>query len=142
MTHEAPPIVKLAERVLVEIEEAVHGFPRYHKYAAGTELRAAARKVARASHRAWRVHQRRGELIGALVFAVDDLKLEMQVSKRVQAFKRFSQFEALIRLVDDLGRQCGGWQNKHPKGQSYQASAPGGRAQILSARDTPQGVNL
>jgi len=141
MSHEAPPIVKLAERVLGEIEEAVRSFPRFHKYASGEELRAAARKVARASHRAWRVHERRGDLISVLVFAVDDLKLEMQVSKRLAAFKSFAQFEALIRLIDDLGRQCGGWQNKHPKGQNSRTPSSAGRAQILSARDASQGAN-
>jgi len=141
MTHEAPPIVQLAERVLVEIEEAVRVFPRYHKYAVGAELREQARHVARAAHRAWRDHKRRGEWISRLVFAIDDLKLSLQIAKRVQAFKSFAQFEALARLTSNLGRQCGGWQKQHQKGQNQQAALPDGRAQILSARDASQGAN-
>src|SRR5690348_11086663 len=39
MTFEAPPIVKLAERLLVEIEQTVCRFTRYHKYTTGTQLR-------------------------------------------------------------------------------------------------------
>jgi hypothetical protein len=46
MPHQAPEIVKLAERVLVDIEIAVRGFPRYHKYASGAALRAQATRVA------------------------------------------------------------------------------------------------
>lgn len=142
MTREAPQIVQLAERVLVDIEEAVRGFPRYHKYAMGSELREDARTVARAAHRAWRERERKGDRIHNLVVAVDNLKLSMQIAQRVRAFKSFAQFEAVARVLSDLGRQCGGWQKQHPKSQNHQASLPDGRAQILSARDTSQGVHL
>lgn len=142
MTHEAPQIVQLAERVLLEIEAAVCGFPRYHKYAIGAELRNEARAVARAAHRAWRDRDDKAERIRELAVAIDNLKLSLQIAQRLQAFKSFAQFEAISRIVSDLGRQCGGWQKKHLTSQNCQASAPGGRAQILSARDTSQGVNL
>lgn len=39
MPFELPPIVKQAERLMLEIEIAVRQFPRYHKYAVGAELR-------------------------------------------------------------------------------------------------------
>lgn len=142
MTHQAPDIVKLAERVLVEIEQAVKGFARYHKYASGADLRAQARRVAEIANRAWRDQPRRAEWIGRLVFTIDDLKMRMQVSKLIGAFKSFKQFEALIRLVSDLGKQCGGWhKQQHSKGQNHQSLSIGERAQILSARDTSQEVN-
>lgn len=143
MTPDAPAIVKLSEQVLVEIERAVLGFPRFHKYASGAELREAAREVARAAHRAWRAYEDKLELIGRLAFAIDNLKLELQVAKGLHAFKSFAQFEAIARLVSALGRQCGGWQKEqHRKGQNSAASKPTERAQILSARDTPHGVSL
>lgn len=143
MTHEAPAIVKLSERVLVEIEQAVRGFARSHKYACGAELRAAARRVAKAANRAWREHSRRLELISRLVLSIDDLKLELQVSQRLHAFKSFAQFEAIARLVSALGRQCGGWQKEqHRKGQNSSTPMSTERAQILSARDASQGANL
>jgi hypothetical protein len=123
------------------METVVRGFSRYHKYSIGADLRESTMTVARYAHRAWRDQGRRGEWINRLVFAVDDLKLSMQIAKRVQAFRSFSQFEALVRIISDLGRQCGGWQNKHPKGQNDQARTPDRRAQILSARDASQGAN-
>ena len=39
MSFSLPPIVKAAERLLLEIEQAVRRFPRYHKYTHGTRLR-------------------------------------------------------------------------------------------------------
>jgi hypothetical protein len=141
MTQQAPPIVSLCERVLVEIEMAVRQFPRYHKYAVGAELREQARHVTRCAHRAWRDHGRRREWINRLVFAVDDLKLSLQIAQRVKAFHSFAQFEAIARLSQDLGRQCGGWQKQHLKGQNRQTPSSDGRAQILSARDASQGAN-
>jgi hypothetical protein len=143
MPHQAPEIVKLAERVLVEIEQAVRGFPRYHKYASGSDLRSQARRVATVANRAWRDQPRRAEWVGRLVFAIDDLKMQLQISKQVAAFKSFNQFEALIRLVSDLGRQCGGWhKQQHSKGQNQQTALSVERVQILSARDTSLEVNL
>lgn len=141
MTHESPAIVKLAERVLVEMEQVVRGFARYHKYTIGTDLRTSTATVARLAHRAWRDHKRRPDWISRLNFAIDDLKLSLQVAKRIQAFRNFAQFEAIIRLVSDLGRQCGGWQRKHPKSQNDQAGTPGQRAQILSTHAASQGAN-
>lgn len=135
MSLEAPPIVKLCERVLLEIEGAVVNFPRYHKYAVGADLRAQARTVARYAHRAWRDYPRRAQWVNRLAFAVDDLKLTLQLSKRLEAFGSFKQFEALARLASDLGRQCGGWQKQLTKGRNRATETSGGRAQILSARD-------
>ena len=37
-----PPVIKACERLLVDLENAVRQFPRYHRYAVGTELRKAA----------------------------------------------------------------------------------------------------
>lgn len=142
MNRAAPPIVMLAERVLVDIEQAVRQFPRYHKYASGAELRAQARELVRVAHRAWRDAAERGRWLEALVIAVDEFKLSMQIAQRIQAFSSFAQFEELARLVSDLGRQCGGWQKQHRKGQNRPAPSAGpGRAQILSARDASYGAN-
>jgi hypothetical protein len=142
MTFEAPPIVKLAETVLVEIEQAVSVFPRFHKYSIGEELREDARKVARLAHRAWRDQKHKGDWINRLVYAVDDLKLSLQVSQRIKAFRSFAQFEPIARNVSNLGQQCGGWQKQHLKGQNRAVDASHERAQILSARDASQGANL
>ncbi len=131
---EAPPIVRLTEQVLVEVELAVRAFPRYHKYNVGADLRRDARDVARAAIRAWRDQAQRGDRLEELSAAVDDLKLTLNLAKRVEAFKSFRQFEALARVVFNLGRQCGSWHRKHLKGQNRATQQSIGRAQTLSAR--------
>lgn len=54
MGHYLPPAAKLSERLLREIEQAVRGFARYHKYTLGSDLRKQAMQVVRVCHRAWR----------------------------------------------------------------------------------------
>lgn len=136
MSFQYPPIVKLAERLLLEIEQAVRRFPRYHKYAHGARLREQAMAVAQLSHRAWRDRKCQAQWTEKLAFAIDDLKLSLQLGKQIEAFSSFNQFEALARLASDLGRQCGGWRKQqHLKGQNgKEPRAPSQRAQILSSR--------
>src|SRR6185437_6638431 len=125
MSFSLPPIVKLAERLLVDIEQAVRRFARFHKYSFGADLRAQAMKVARLAHRAWRDRARQAEWVGQLVWAVDDLKLSMQLGSRAA----------------DLGRQTGGWHRQlHPNVQNGPHRIAGQRDQILSSRATPAGV--
>jgi hypothetical protein len=136
MTFTLPPIVKQAERVLVEIEQAASRFPRRFKYTVGADLRKQAMEVCRIAHRAWRDRGRQAEWVSRLVFAVDDLKITLQLGSRIQAFASFAQFEMLARLVSDLGKQAGGWnRQQHPKGQNAGAgNASQQRVQILSTR--------
>lgn len=139
---EAPPIVRLTERVLAEVELAVRQFPRYHRYASGADLRRDARAVAIIAIRAWRDQHARADRLLELVNAMDELKLSLQLSKRVEAFRSFAQFEALARLVSDLGRQCGGWQKKHSKSQNRTSIPSPGRATTLSARGASKEAQL
>lgn len=142
MSFVLPPIVKLAETLLVSIEQAVRRFARFHKYSFGADLRAQAMEVATLAHRAWRDRSRQAEWINKLVWAVDDLKLRLQLGSRIRAFASFGQFEHLARLASDLGRQTGGWhRQQHPKGQNDQRGNAGQRAQILSSRVTSAEVN-
>ncbi len=136
MSFVLPPIVKLAERVLVEIEQAVRRFARFHKYTFGSELRTQAMRVCRLAHRAWRDRARQAEWLTKLVWSIDDLKLSLQLGSRIQAFASFAQFEMLSRLIVDLGRQTGGWHKQHhPNGQNaYARDASSQRAKILSTQ--------
>jgi hypothetical protein len=136
MTFTLPPIVKLAERLLVCIEQAVRRFPRYHKYTIGADLRASAMHVCETTHRAWRDRGQQAQWVHQLVFAIDDLRIRLQLASRVRAFGSFREFEMLARLASDLGKQAGGWhRQQHPKGQNAGArTAPQQRAQILSTR--------
>lgn len=134
MATELPDIARTADRMMVMVEQAVRTFPRYHKYAIGADIRRDAMKVFRCVDRAWHQADRRVLRLRELSFAVDDLRLTMQVAQRIEAFRSFGQFEAIAREVTSLGKQCGGWLNQlQGKGQNGPAPA-GQRAQILSAR--------
>jgi hypothetical protein len=70
-----------------------------------------------------------------LCSAVDDLKISMQLGKTVKAFGSFAEFEALAKLVHELGQQSGGWLKKlQSKGQNADAREQPQCAQILSTR--------
>jgi len=139
MSFSLPPIVKEAERLMLEIEQAVRRFPRYHKYTHGTRLREQALGVARLAHRAWRDQAHRDMWTTKLVWAVDDLKLSLQLGKQIEAFASFAQFEMLARLCSDLGKQCGGWRKQqHRDSQNARADKPPSqRAEILSSQAAP-----
>jgi len=141
MTFQLPPIAKTAERLLLEIEQAVAGFPRKHRYTAGEELRKQAMGVTVLVHRAWRDRKQQLALIERVVWEVDALKIRMQLCSRLRAFASLAQFEMLARIARELGKQAGGWYRQqsgtHPNGQSAQGrQAHAQRAEKLSTRDT------
>ncbi|GGD45941.1 four helix bundle protein [Pseudoxanthomonas indica] len=107
-----PPIIKAAERLLVDIEQAVRAFPRYHRYQIGKNLREHAMTVSHRAGRAWRdrAHQRRW--VEQLVWDIDELKQYLQTAKLLQAFRSFRQFEHLARQAEQLGAQAGGWRRQ------------------------------
>ncbi|HVI60092.1 MAG TPA: four helix bundle protein [Luteimonas sp.] len=139
-----PPIVKAAERLLIDIEQAVRRFDRYHRYAIGTDLRAKAMQVYDLAQRAWRDRAHQARWVGQLVWAIDELRHRLQAAKLLNATASFRQFEHLARQISELGKQAGGWHRHHntPKGQDAQGHrAIAQRAQKLSTRATPAGVN-
>ena len=144
MKRELPPIAKAARRVLMVIEEAVTRFPRRHKYTLGADLRRESMQVCRCVHRAWRERGRQLTRVHELATALDDLKVSLQLGKDINAFGSFEEFEAIARIVSDLGRQVGGWLKAlHSKGQNGQErSSPVQRAPILSSQTAPQGATL
>ncbi|WP_346839793.1 four helix bundle protein [Microbulbifer sp. SAOS-129_SWC] len=134
-TRQLPEIAKKAERLLIDIEQAVRGFPRYHKYTLGTDLRNQAMAVLRLCHRAWRDRSRQPHWVSELTWAIDELKLSLQLGSQLRAFRSFRQFESLIRLAEEVGRCAGGWRRQlHRKSQNPQGQAQPERAQILSGR--------
>jgi hypothetical protein len=135
MSAQVPPIVKLAESLLVQIEQAVCAFPRRHKFTVGTELRKQAMDVALLASRSWRDRANQRTLVRQLVWDIDALKQRLQLGCLLKAFASFKQFEALARLVQDLGRQVGGWfRSLHPSAQKSTPSAASTRGQTLSTR--------
>jgi len=144
MTYGVPPIVKLAQRLQVDIENAVRGFHRFHKNASGAKLRDAIEEVVVIANMAWRDPARQLAMVEELDWKVEQLKLRMQLCSHIKAFKSLGQFEALMRSAAEVGRQVGGWKKwlEHPNGQNSGASsARPKRPKTLSTRATPSGVN-
>ncbi|HOW75801.1 MAG TPA: DUF1566 domain-containing protein [Candidatus Competibacteraceae bacterium] len=72
------PIWRDAHLLMLEIEQAVRGFARYHPYTIGSELRATALRLCQAIHRAYSRQQSRRRL-GQLISAwVDGHKMQIQ----------------------------------------------------------------
>ncbi len=137
--NQLPDIAKKTERLTIEIENAVRGFARYHKYAIGTDIRTAAMHVMKVCNRAWRDRSRQHQWVSDLIWAVDELKLILQLASQLRAFKSFKQFEMIIRLADEVGRCAGGWKRAlHDKSQNHNDAASLERAQILSGRYASQ----
>ena len=136
-------MIKACERLLVELEQAVRQFPRYHRYAVGAELRKAATATYTIANRAWRDQAGRQQWVARLVWQVDEVRMYLQVAKMVGALASFRQFEHLSRQVEGLGAQVGGWNRSlHPSAQN--ATAPRGvpqRGQKLSTQAAPAGAN-
>lgn len=133
--NQLPEIAKKTERLMVDIEQVVRGFVRYHKYTLGSDLRTQAMAVARLCHRAWRDRSRQAHWVAELIWAIDELKLSLQLGSQLRAFKSFRQFEILIRATEDVGRCAGGWKRQiHRKSQNPENQVSPERAQILSGR--------
>lgn len=143
MKSELPAIAKHTARVAACIEEAVTRFPRRHRYALGADLRGNAMQVMRAVRKAWRERSRQLQRVYELSGAIDDLKDSMMLAESVSAFGSFREFEAVSRLVNELGKQCGGWLKKlHSMGQNGHGSSAAQRAPTLSSHDTQLRVSL
>jgi hypothetical protein len=141
-----PPIAKLSERLHLDIEQAVRQFARVDRHLLGADLRRQAADVRRLVDRAWRDRANQRQWTQELQWAIDELRITLQLGKDLHAFRSFAQFEALIRLAEDLGRQVGGWlraqqQQPHLTGQSPARVARPERAQTLSTRAASHGAN-
>jgi len=132
-----PPIVKAAEQLLVDIENAVRRFPCYHRNAIGKKLRKAAMKVYTLAGRAWFDRARQAHWVEKLRWAIDKVKERLQISKELHALASFNQFEMLWRQAAALGAQAGGWHRHQADPQAQNVPGPRAvaqRGQKLSTR--------
>lgn len=134
-----PPIVRTAERLLVQMESFVRGFSRYHKYTLGSELRAQCMSMVKLCHRAWRDKARTTDYLQQLVWLIDESKLSLQLAKQLQAFRSFAQFSCIAELLIQLGKQCGGW-IRHQQSNGQKPVPPKAQASPhrLSSQATPE----
>ncbi len=120
------PLWRDAMRFLVEVEQVVRAFPRYHKYTLGHELRTQAMTVCKLVARAAQSDEQRQrlQLLDTLVWQIDDLKMSIQLAKEVEAFASFAQFQRMAEQSVGLGKQGGGWR-KQARSAVQAASGPG-----------------
>jgi hypothetical protein len=119
MSIQLPPIYRDCRRLLVHTEEVVRRFSRYHKYTIGTDLRQGAMRVMRGVHKAVYDRAQQARHIEALVWLIDEYKLSLQLGMEVGAFVHaakgvasFAGFETAAVLAAEIGKQCGGWQQR------------------------------
>jgi four helix bundle protein len=114
---EALPIYRAAMDVVVAVDAAVRGFPRYHKYALGTQLRQASLEALLNVQRA-HPKQARAAGLARLCASIEELKLLLQAGKEVSAFASYGQFAELMKRVVSLARQAEAWRAHERKRQN------------------------
>lgn len=139
MKQEVPKIMRDAQRVRLSVREAVLRMPRLHKYDTGAEINASARAVVIAVNDMWRARAsaRKLRLAKVLCRRVDSLIFDLQLAMGMNAFRGFNEFEAIIRIVEEVGAQSGGFRRGLEKKSQNAAVAkpPQQRAQTLSAQN-------
>lgn len=111
-----------AEQLVIQTEQAVRQFSRYHKYTLGTELRQMAMQVLSNTTHAINQKPLRHKWVARLVLMAEELKLKIQLGKSLQAFSSFKVFESLARLAVAVARQARAWQTKLQSGAAQSGS--------------------
>lgn len=109
MDYKRLPVWREATRLMVEIENVVRCFSKYHRYTVGAELRSVVMRIGQVLHRAFSRKNNKHKLVQQLAELIEDLKLQIQIAKELHAFRSFAQFESISVLVVSLGKQVGGW---------------------------------
>lgn len=89
---EALPIYKSALGLAVYMEQIVRSFEKYHKYTMGVDLRQKSKTLLFAISRA-NLSENKVQALTHLRDACEDMKMLIHLSKELQAFKNFKQFE-------------------------------------------------
>ena len=106
--YEGLPIYRAATNLVSYFETIVRGFPRYHKYTIGAELRnlsyAILDLIVDANRRIDRI-----EKLKCAAKEIQRLKSRLQVCFEIKAFRNPNSFPTASRKVEELAKQCGGW---------------------------------
>jgi hypothetical protein len=110
MGSEVLPIYKSALSLAVYMEQIVRGFDKYHKYTMGVDLRQKSKTLLFAINRA-NMSDDKVKVLMTLRDACEDMKMLIQLSKELQSFKNFKQFEHSSLLTVAVCKQAQAWLN-------------------------------
>lgn len=114
MRYDNLPIYKSALDLCVYVETMVKSFDKYHKYTIGEDLRSFSKDLLFLIHRA-NISQNKKEFLVDLRNKCEDLKMMINLTKELKAFKSFKQFENISKLTIEVCKQSQGWLGANTK---------------------------
>jgi len=108
--NEGLPIYKSALSLAVYMEQIVRRFEKYHKYTMGVELRQKSKRLLFAINRV-NMSEDKLQALRVLRDTCEDMKMLIQLSKELEAFKNFKQFEHSSLLTVTVCKQAQAWFN-------------------------------
>lgn len=124
--YEGLPIFGDTTRLVAYLEMVVMGFPRYHKYAIGTDIRKLSYEILDLVREA-NIRINRAERLRSAMNHIQKLKSRLQVCFELKAFRNPNSFPTAIQKAESVSKQCGGWLGKC---QNPGSQKPSGRVQI------------
>lgn len=112
MKYENLPIFKTSMDLCVYMEIIVRGFEKYHKYTIGVDLRETSKELLFLIHRA-NLSKEKNRALVSLRDRCEDMKMLIFLSKNLQAFKSFKQFEYSSKLSVSICKQAQSWLKHH-----------------------------
>lgn len=106
--HENFPIFRSALELCVYIETIVKRFDRYHKYTIGEDMRKFSKDMLFIINRVG-LAKDKVRALTRLRDRCEDMKMLILISKELNAFKSFKQFDHSSKLSVDVCRQAQAW---------------------------------
>jgi hypothetical protein len=110
MSSQNFPIFRSALELCVYIETIVKGFDKYHRYTIGEDMRKFSKDMIFIINRVGLVKDRKRALI-RLRDRCEDMKMLILISKELEAFSSFKQFEHSSKITSDIAKQAQAWLN-------------------------------
>ena len=108
MSNIALPIYKSALALAVYMEQIVRGFEKYHKYTIGVDLRQKSKELLFNIGDA-NLADNKVVALTKLRNSCEEMKMLIQLSKELKAFKSFKQFEHSSLLAVTVCKQAQAW---------------------------------
>ncbi len=99
-------------KLCIYTETIVKSFEKYHKYTIGTDLRNLTKELLFLIHRT-NISKDKSKLLESLRNRCEDLKMLINLTKELKAFKSFKQFENISKIAVEVCKQSQGWLNSN-----------------------------